>query len=240
MRYITLIGFICLWKSTNAQCASAAIKAYEAGHYAQAISLWNKELKTTNCNKENAYYLLGNAYVKNKNYAQGIASYEKSLRQNYNQEKVKFNIKVVRAKLGLDTENKILFTNDILRKVSFSISENVLKLMIVISSLFLLAYCVLRYFIGEFRYGFVRYYLFSIIFVLLALFFIQQYIKHQTGYGVISINCAGYENVNLQGESKTLREGEMVRIIDRIGETIQVETEANKNFWIQHSTIISI
>ena len=46
--------------------------------------------------------------------------------------------------------------------------------------------------------------------------------------------------MNLKGESKALREGEMVKVLDEIGVTIQVETEANKHYWIQKSNVISI
>jgi hypothetical protein len=68
----------------------------------------------------------------------------------------------------------------------------------------------------------------------------QQYFKGQTGSAVIAIESTGFENVNLKGESKTLREGEMVQILDEVGETIQVETEASKNYWIQKSNVIFI
>jgi tetratricopeptide (TPR) repeat protein len=222
------------------QAAKQALKAYEEGDYSKAISLWEKELKTSNYNKEKAYYLLGNAHFKNKNFAQAIANYEKSLRENYNQEDVKFNIKVVRAKLGLDTENKILFTNDLLRKISFFFSEFTLKLLVVILSLLLLAYSVFRYFKGDLKLGFLQPYLFALTFMLAILFFLQQYFKSQTGTAVISIESTGFENVNLKGESKTLREGETVKVLDEVGETIQVETEANKNYWIQKSNVIYI
>ncbi len=224
----------------QAQFASKALKAYESGDYANSILFWDQELKSDKCNKEQAYFLLGNAHFKNKNYAYAIANYEKSLRENYNQEDVKFNIKVVRAKLGLDTENKILFTNDILRKICFFFSEFTLKLFVVFLSMILVAYSIFRYFKGDIKLGFLRHYLFALTFILAILFFLQQYFKSQSGPAVISIESTGFENINLKGESKTLREGEIVQILDEVGETIQVETEANKIYWIQKSNVIYI
>jgi len=240
MRFYILIALFFVSFIGQAQFASKALKAYENGDFTNSIILWESELKSKSCNKEQCYYLLGNAHFKNKNYANTIANYEKSLRENYNQEDVKFNIKVVRAKLGLDTENKILFTNDILRKVCFFLSEFTLKLLVVLFSLLLLAYSILRYFKGELKFGFIRHYLFAITFILAILYFLQQYFKSQTGSAVISIESTGFENVNLKGESKTLREGEIVYILDEVGEVIQVETEASKNYWIQKSNVIYI
>lgn len=240
MRYIVLVVWLFLSALGSAQYATQAMKAYESADYANAILLWEKELKSPTNNKEEAYFQLGNAYFKNKSFAQAIANYEKSLRENYNQEDVKFNIKVVRAKLGLDTENKILFTNDILRKICFFFSEFTLKLWVVIFSLLLLAYSVFRYFKGDIKLGFLRHYLFALTFILAILFFLQQYYKSQTGSAVISIESTGFENVNLKGESKILREGEIVQILDEVGEAIQVETEANKHYWIQKSNVIFI
>lgn len=240
MRYIVLVVWLFLSLFGRAQYATQAMKAYESADYANAILLWEKELKSPANNKEEAYFQLGNAHFKNKNFAHAIANYEKSLRENYNQEDVKFNIKVVRAKLGLDTENKILFTNDILRKICFFFSEFTLKLLVVLFSLLLLAYSIFRFFKGDIKLGFLRHYLFTLTFILAILFFLQQYFKSQTGSAVISIESTGFENVNLKGESKTLREGEMVKILDEVGETIQVEAEANKIFWIQKSNVIII
>ena len=240
MRNRVLVGLLFVSIYGRAQYATQALKAYETADYAKAILLWQKELKSPSSNKEEAYFHLGNAHFKNKNFAYAIANYEKSLRENYNQEDVKFNIKVVRAKLGLDTENKILFTHDILRKMCFFFSEFTLKLLVVIFSLLLLAYSVFRFFRGDLKFGFLRNYLFGITFILAILYFLQQYFKSQTGSAVISIESTGFENVNLKGESKTLREGELVKILDEVGETIQVETEANKNYWIQKTNVIFI
>ncbi|MCE2961807.1 MAG: tetratricopeptide repeat protein [Chitinophagales bacterium] len=240
MRYYILIAWFFGSNMMQAQFASKALKAYESGDYANSILFWDQELKSDKCNKEQAYFLLGNAHFKNKNYAYAIANYEKSLRENYNQEDVKFNIKVVRAKLGLDTENKILFTNDILRKICFFFSEFTLKLFVVFLSMILVAYSIFRYFKGDIKLGFLRHYLFALTFILAILFFLQQYFKSQSGPAVISIESTGFENINLKGESKTLREGEIVQILDEVGETIQVETEANKIYWIQKSNVIYI
>ncbi|MFN5848971.1 MAG: tetratricopeptide repeat protein [Chitinophagales bacterium] len=240
MRYYILIAWFFGSNMMQAQFASKALKAYESGDYANSILFWDQELKSDKCNKEQAYFLLGNAHFKNKNYAYAIANYEKSLRENYNQEDVKFNIKVVRAKLGLDTENKILFTNDILRKICFFFSEFTLKLFVVFLSMILVAYSIFRYFKGDMKLGFLRHYLFALTFILAILFFLQQYFKSQSGPAVISIESTGFENINLKGESKTLREGEIVQILDEVGETIQVETEANKIYWIQKSNVIYI
>jgi len=226
--------------TVSAQYATPAIEAYKNGDFPKAITLWEKELKTETANKEQAYTQLGNAHFKNKNFAQAIVHYEKSLRENYNQEDVKFNIKVIRAKLGLDTENKILFTNDFIRKVSFLFSGFTLKLLVILFSLILLAYTIYRFFKGDLKFGFIRNYLFGLIVVMLCLFFLQEKFKRETGYAVISIESTGFENMNLRGESKTLREGEMVKILDEIGEAIQVETETEKPYWTQKSNLIQI
>lgn len=233
----------CFWSCTQciaAEHATEALKYYKNGDYSKAIELWEKELKTESCNKELAYFALGNAHFKNKSYAEALVHYERSLRENYNQEEVKFNIKVVRAKLGLDTENKILFTHDIVRRISYFFSDFTLKCLLIIFGIALLAYSTYRYFRGDSKLGYLKNYMLTIAFSLIGLHLLQNYFKNESDKAIIAVESTGFANVNLKGESKTIREGEQVIVLDEVGEAIQVETEANKNYWIQKSNIISI
>lgn len=240
MKKITFLLCLCLGNSLGALNVQKAVVAYKNENYTEAVSLWERELKNPKSDKEQVFMHLGNAYAKNKNYAQALAYYEKSLRENYNQEDVRFNIKVIRAKLGLETDNKLLFTSHILRKICFLLSANALKIQIIILSLLLLFYTIYRYFRGDLRWGFLRHYGTALVLVFTAIYFLQIYFKSETGRAVVSIESVGYENMNLKGNSKTIREGEIVVLKDQIGDNIQVETESNKTLWIQKENVISI
>lgn len=224
----------------SASIGEQAQKSYRDGNYTEAIDKWQKEVQSLNCRKPQAYFNLGNAQFKNKSYGQALANYEKSLREDYNQEDIKFNIKVTRAKLGLDTDNKVLFLTDFIKKAAYLFSENTLKIILIILGLILFGLGVFSYFQSFSIYDKAKHYLFTLGIILTGLFFLQRHYKTESGSGIIGIDSIGYESMNMKGESKTLREGEKVEILDAIGENVQVETEANKKYWIEKSSIIPI
>lgn len=235
------VGSICILIVLNlvlhAEYASKALAQYKSEDYHGAIESWQKELKDPKAHLSSIYFQIGNAYSKMKNYPQAILHYEKSLRLDYNQEDVKFNIKVARAKLGLDVENKTLFTTDILKKIAFVFSSSTLKFLMIAISWLVLIWTMIRYFKNIHRWDTIRNFGIVVGTSLMILFFLQSYFKSQTGKGVVMIESHGFENMNMKGDSKLIREGEYVSIEDEIGEVIQVRTEAEKLYWVQSSQV---
>lgn len=237
------IGFLLLFFLTcgilSAQ-ADKAIQAYNNQNYEDAIASWNKECSKKNANTAIIYHNIGNSYFKLQNYSAALAYYEKSLRENYLQNDVKFNIKVARAKLNLDIENKTLFTNDWMRKIAYLIPMNVLKWLIIVLALFLLLMTIYLYFKEHKVLFIVKKSIFILCLLLVGIFVLQSFYKSETGNAIISEAITGYENASFKGKSKPLHEGEKVEIVDEIGQTIQVKTDIGGLYWIEKSSIYII
>lgn len=228
------IGFGAYSQSTE------ALKAYNAQNYEEAIALWNKELASPNRNLEQVFFQIGNAYFKLQDYSKSLAFYEKSLREDYNQTDLKFNIKVARAKLSLDTENKTLFTHDWIRKIAYLIPLNWLKWMVIIFSLTLFIISAVHYFKEIPYFALCKNYALIFVLFLIGLFFLQNYFKSEKGFAIISKQTIGFENASMKGKSKPIHEGEKVEIVDEIGNTAQVKTEADTKYWIEKANFYII
>lgn len=239
MKKIILIFILSFFGEINAQ-HSKAISAYTSQDYETAISSWTKELTVKNANKNQLYIYIGNAYAKMQNYSAAIAQYEKALREDYNQSDVKFNIKVCRAKLNLDTENKVLFTSDWIRKIAYLIPLQFMKWLLIIFGLATLIISIYLYFYELAQLEKIRPYLLSIGAILAILFLLQTYFKSITGYVILSQNTVGYENASFKGKSKQINEGEKVEVLDGIGQNIEIKTEADLKFWIDKSVVLPI
>lgn len=83
---------------SNDELAGQARKAYTAGHYPEAIQLYEKILKSDN---ESAvlYYNLGNAYFRNNEIPSSILYYEKALKLEPNQEDIRHNLNVANSRI---------------------------------------------------------------------------------------------------------------------------------------------
>jgi tetratricopeptide (TPR) repeat protein len=236
---LIFILFLAITTSTQAQ-HSRALAAYSGQNYEQAIELWKQELTTSNSNSAMIHNYLGHAYVKLQNYSAAIAYYEKSLREDYNQSDTKFNINVCRAKLNLDTENKVLFTTDWTKKIAYLIPFSILKWLIILLGLITLGISMFLYFRFHTQLEKIKPYLLGLGFILIGLYFLQNKFRTTTGYAIVSENTVGYENASLKGKSKAIHEGEKVEIEDEIGQNQLVKTEADQKFWIDKSVLYPI
>jgi tetratricopeptide (TPR) repeat protein len=239
MKKIILILFISIVGQINAQ-HSKATAAYTSQDYEAAIAAWTKELAVKNADKNKLYIYIGNALAKMQNYSAAIAQYEKALRENYNQADVKFNIKVCRAKLNLDTENKVLFTLDWLQKIAYFIPNFPLSILLIVFGLAALILSIYLYFFGHPFLEKIRPIIMSFGAIFAILFILQSYYRSTTGFVIISQNTVGYENASFKGKSKQINEGEKVEVIDEIGQNIEIKTEADLKFWIEKSFILPI
>ncbi len=239
MKKLILLLIIGALGEINAQHAKA-IDAYKSQDYETAISAWTKELTVKNADKNQLYIYIGNAYAKMQNYSAAIAQYEKALRENYNQSDVKFNLKVCRAKLNLDTENKVLFTSDWVRKIAYSIPMQYLKWVFILFGFTSMVIGIYLYFFSHQILEKIKPYILSLGTIFALLFLLQTHYRAITGFVILSQNTVGYENASFKGKSKQINEGEKVEIVDEIGQNIEIKTEADLKFWIDKSVVYPI
>lgn len=239
MKKILFLTILISSMVANAQHIKAIV-AYNEQNYERAIEAWKQELAIKNSNAVMIENYLGHCYFKLQNYSVAIAYYEKSLLRDYNQSDTKFNIKVCRAKLNLDTENKVLFTTDWTKKIAYLIPFSILKWIIVILGFITLGISVFLYFRFHTLLEKLKPYLLIIGGLLIGLYFLQNYFRSKSGYAIVSQNAVGYENASLKGKSKTINEGEKVEMIDEIGQNKLILTEANLELWIDKSVLYPI
>ena len=99
MKKITLLLFLCISLNTIAEhpLFIKANAAYASDSITKAIALYDSILASGRESSE-LYYNLGNCYYKNKNWANAIWHYEKSLQLN-NNEQAKENLALTKLKI---------------------------------------------------------------------------------------------------------------------------------------------
>jgi tetratricopeptide (TPR) repeat protein len=238
MKAIVLFTIMSLIESVAFSNVEKAVAAYKSEDYSTALKNWNAELKNPEANRAIVYFNLGNCLAKKRDFAQAILFYERALKENYNAEDVKFNLKVARAKLGLDTENKVLFVYDWVKTMAYIGTSNSYKWGIAIFAWTILIVQIVKRFIPVVQFNAMTYLLILGLVLLVVLLGLQTSFKSSREYAIVKMNGAeGFQNVTLTGSSKPIHEGEKLKIIDRVGDHIQVVAESDSSFWIQSSEI---
>lgn len=235
---ITAISLLIILSNPPSGYANArkAIEAYRKQDYAVAVEHWQQELKDRNSNKAQVYFQLGNCFSRQMDYSQALLFYERSLKENYNQPEVKFNIKVARAKLGLDTENRILFVTDWLKSAAYGLSDEAMKWAIILLSWLIFILAILNRFTSLPFVKRIWRVCLGLIVVLGVKFVLRNYFSDSSQYGVITAeNVMGYSLVTLKGNGKPIHPGEKVKVIDQVSSAFQVVTEGDSAFWIHKS-----
>ena len=109
MRYILTIFFL-FWgvsvvsSGVPAVSMEQADSVYRKKNYKAAAELYEKIIKEKGVSVT-AYYNLGNAYFRQKEYAKAILNYERALRLAPSDEDVRFNLAVARSKASVPQVN---------------------------------------------------------------------------------------------------------------------------------------
>lgn len=238
MRKFLIIGLLVLKISLGYSNAKLALEAYKKQDYTASLNYWNSELKNPNANLAQVFFQIGNCLEKLNDHSQAILFYEKSLKEEYNNGTVKFNLKVSRAKIGLDTENKVLFVNDwIKRLVYFFDPSSYMWIIIVLSWSILIVSIFHRYkpFAGSQK-------LITCTLTLIALsalfYFGRMKFQSNEDYGiVIAEDAIGYNTVTMKGTGKQIKQGEKVKVIDQVDQNLQILAENDSLFWIKRSDL---
>ena len=173
----------------------------------------------------NPIYLL----FKNK-----INKIKHKIKQNYNNQKAQYNLKICRAKLKLDTEPNELFIFIFMKKIIFWFSQSTLTLMLIISSAF---FCIAYVFYLK-KNNILYKQLFKVALllfgILLILLMLQVQIKNKNNtYIIYTDHVMGYKNVSKNGKGIELKKGEVVIFLESFNQQIQIETESGEKLWIE-------
>ena len=235
-RYRFAIGImmVLLALQLNANLREAT-KAYTAKQYEISLDFWTKELKKPGSNNAQILFNMGNCLFQMQDYSKAIVCYEKSLKEDFNQEDVHFNILVSRAKLGLGANNKEFITNDFLKKVVYCFQTVTYQYLIIITAWCILIAITIRRVRPIQNIQTLIYSLIGVCILLTMMMYVRSSFQHEMSTGIITNSQAsGYSTMTLQGASKTIKLGEKVEIVDQVAENIQIRTESDSLFWIKN------
>lgn len=241
---IQKIFFICLvtiWGYTAYGQYAQAMKAYNNKQYKEAIEFWNIEIKHPKANKAMAYAHIGDAYFQLKEYPYAILNYEKSLRKNYNQDEIKYNLHVARARLGLDTESKEMFYTIWAKKLVFLIPQFGLQIILIVLGWFVLFVAILR------RWKPISWYLTawrvligSIVLAGICLWSQMSYQSESNEGIIMQANSLGYDDLSMRGVPKSMKLGEKYNVLDRLESKLKVKSIQDSIYWISAADIALI
>jgi len=211
-----------------------AKQAYTSKQYEISLDFWGKQLKKPGSNSAQALFHMGNCLFQMQDYSKAILCYEKSLKEDFNQEDVHFNILVSRAKLGLETNNKEFVANNLLKKVVYCFQTVTYQYLIILTAWCILIALAIKRFRPIQNIQTIIYSLIGVGILLTMMMYGRSSYQHEISKGIITnAQASGYNTMTLQGASKAIKLGEKVEIVDQVAENIQIRTESDSLFWIK-------
>lgn len=233
-RFAFGIMMVLLAMQVNANLQEAT-KAYKAKQYEISLDFWTKELKKPGSNNSQILFNMGNCFFQMQDYSKAILYYEKSLKEDFNQEDVHFNILVSRAKLGLGSNNKEFISNNFLKMVVYCFQTVTYQYLIILASWCILVTITIRRFRPIQNIQTIIYSLIGVCILLTIMMYLRSSFQYEMSTGIItSSQASGYNTMTLQGASKPIKLGEKVEIVDQVAENIQIRTESDSLFWIKN------
>ena len=239
MKKITLLLFLCISLSTLAEhpLFTKANIAYANDSITEALALYDSILATGRESSE-LYYNLGNCYYKNKNWANAIWHYEKSLQLN-NNEQAKENLALTKLKIIDRTEALPQLFYKKWRKITEELLSTKHWQYLAILSIFLaLFFGAMNKLLNK---NTKKYYIFfltsALLFLLISSESYQNKIDKKEGIifsSVVVINSAPTANST---ELFTLHSGTKLEITDRIGDWIHITIANGNSGWILQNSV---
>jgi len=239
MKKITLLLFLCISLNTIADqpLFIKANTAYANDSITKAIALYDSILASGRESSE-LYYNLGNCYYKNKDWANTIWHYEKSLQLN--------NKKEVKENLAL-TKLKIIDRIEVLPQLFYKkwwigaqglLSTKHWQYLAILSIFLALLFGILNKLLNK---NTKKYYIFfltsALLFLLISSSSYQNKIDKKEGIifsSVVVINSAPTLNST---ELFTLHSGTKLEIIDKIGNWIHITITNGNSGWILQNSV---
>ena len=239
MKKITLLLFLCVSLNAIAEQSlfTKANTAYANDSITKAIALYDSILASERESSE-LYYNLGNCHYKNKDWANAIWHYEKSL-QLTNNEQAKENLALTKLKI-IDRIEALpqLFYKKWWTSTQELLSTKHWQYLAILSIFLALFFEVLNKLLNKNKK---KYYLFFLTSALLLLLIsnssYQKEIDKKEGIifsSVVVINSAPTLNST---ELFTLHSGTKLKITDKIGDWIHIKIANGNSGWILQNSV---
>ena len=239
MKKIILLLFLCVSLNVIADqpLFTKANTAYASDSIAEAIALYDSILASGRESSE-LYYNLGNCYYKNKDWANAIWHYEKSLQLN-NNEQAKENLALTKLKI-IDRIEVLpqLFYKKWWISTQGLLSTKYWQYLAILSIFLALFFEVLNKLLNKNKK---KYYIFFLTSALLLLLIssssYQNKIAKKEGVifsSVVVINSAPTLNST---ELFTLHSGTKLEVTDKIGDWIHIKITNGNSGWILQNSV---
>lgn len=220
-----------------------ANKAYVAGEYDQALTLYNQVMKD-GLESPGLYFNIGNSYFKQNNIPAAILNYEKALLLDPADEDMIFNLKVANSRISDKIEPlPVLFYKrwytSLLQLFSFDGWAKAVVLFFILSLLFFTIYFISRQIILR-KTGFWMGFFSFLIALIFSLFAYQSY--HSIQNRNEAIIFAPTVTIKSSPDEKSidlfvLHEGTKVILIDQIGIWYEIRIANGSIGWLPASSI---
>ena len=239
MKRITLLLFLCVSLNTIAEqpLFTKANKTYASDSIAEAITLYDSILASGRESSE-LYYNLGHCYYKNKDWANAIWHYEKSLQLN-NNEQAKENLALTKLKI-IDRIEVLpqLFYKKWRISTQGLLSTKHWQYLAILSIFLALFFEVLNKLLNKNKK---KYYIFFFTSALLLLLIsnssYQNKIDKKEGIIFSLVVVVNSEPTSNSTELFTLHSGTKIEIIDRIGNWIHITITNGNSGWILQNSV---
>lgn len=240
---LLLLNFISLELPAQQADIDKAGKAYMAGFYENAITLYEKLLSQEQASPE-IYYNLGNAYFKTGNMPSAILNYERALKYRPNDEDILYNLGVANSRIvdKIDVLPELFYIRwwkslkQLLAPDGWAVALiTAVSLFFIILALFLLS-----------RSATARKALFSASLVILVVALISGAIAWQTYHEARQQVAAIVFTPTLPVKSSpdessidlfVIHEGLKVKIIDKLGEWNEISIPNGSKGWVKISDL---
>ena len=239
MKKITLLLFLCISLNTIAEQSlfTKANTAYANDSITKAIALYDSILARERESSE-LYYNLGNCYYKNKDWANAIWHYEKSL-QLTNNEQAKENLALTKLKI-IDRIEALpqIFYKKWRISTQELLSTKHWQYLAILSILLALLFGTMNKLLNKNTKKYYSFFLTSaLLLLLISSLSYQNKIDKKEGIifsSVVVINSAPTLNST---ELFTLHSGTKLEIADRIGDWIHIKIANGNSGWILQNSV---
>ena len=229
--------FICSQNFASEQVFELGNKQYVNENYSAAISLYDSIL-ISGLESSELYYNLGNCHYKTNDWANAIWHYEKSLQLN-NNEKTKHNLELVKLKI-IDRIEPLpqLFYKKWWINLTQSLSTQVWQILTLFGMGFIFILQLISQFTSLKSKLIIK--IFSVITVIILLITQTSYHNNFTKKEAIIFSETITVNSAPTSSSTnlfTLHSGSKVKIIDTIGDWINIKIANGNSGWIAQNSI---
>lgn len=223
---------------------TVGVDAYENGQWDIAASSWDK-LLSAGCTNAELYYNAGNAWFKSENYPRAILNYERSLKEDASYDDARFNLEFAQSQIQdkIDELPEFIFKIWMKKLSRIMSSDNwaLLSLIFLAACLAMLLLFLLAASIGKRRTGF---YL-GLVFLLLTFFSFSfarwQYSDYiDADSAIVMVPVSSVKNSPASGGTKdlfVLHGGVKVRILDSVGDWMNISLADGRQGWIMSADI---